>query len=140
MKNNKKTLIFTLLISTSVFLTSCEGTPMTSEDFLKKLFPNPWEALFTFLAFVVLLIIVFFVAYKPVKKILNERKAYEKEKLESASKLETEAKNKLQAAESSIKESRKEAISIIDKAKEDASIQAQIIIDNAHKHMDIYSR
>ena len=136
MKNNKKTLIFTLLTSTSVFLTSCEGTPMTSEDFLKKLFPNPWEALFTFLAFVVLLIIVFFVAYKPVKKILNERKAYEKEKLESASKLETEAKNKLQAAESSIKESRKEAISIIDKAKEDASIQAQIIIDNAHKQIE----
>ena len=62
MKNNKKTLIFTLLISTSVFLTSCEGSPMTSEDFMKKLFPNPWEALFTFLAFVVLLIIVFFVA------------------------------------------------------------------------------
>jgi len=138
MKVNKKALLLVTLLSSSLLLTSCDTSvpPLTAEDFLKKLFPNPWEALFTFCAFIVLLLVAFFFAYKPVKKILKARREYEKEKLEGAAKLEMEARAKVEAAESDIKEARKEAVLIIDKAKVDAQNEAQLIKEKAHKEIE----
>ena len=82
MKKSKLAFI-TLSIFGSVALGSCKGP--TTEEFMEKLFPNVWDALAVFLAFVVLLIAVFYFAYKPVKKLLKQRGDYVEDKIKTAS-------------------------------------------------------
>ena len=72
MKKSKLALLMSSMIA-SVSLTGCD---VSIGDITEKLFPNPWDALAVFLAFVVLLIAVFYFAYKPVKKLLKERGDY----------------------------------------------------------------
>ena len=59
-------------------------SPISEESFLNKLFPNPWDALATFLAFIVLLVVAFYFAYKPVKKLIQKRGDYVENKIKNA--------------------------------------------------------
>ena len=74
MKSLARLFPLTLIIPA---LASCDGEPFNNQSFLDYLFPNPWDALAIFLAFVILLLVVFYFAYKPVKKLLKQRKDYE---------------------------------------------------------------
>ena len=103
-----------------VVLASCEGKPFEQEDFLHYLFPNPWDALAIFLAFIILLLVVFYFAYKPVKKLLKQRKDYVEGKIKNAEQRELDAEQKVKAAEKQIVASRQEAMEIVEQAKEDA--------------------
>ena len=116
MKRASKITLTLLLISP--FLAGCQGP--TNEDFLAKLFPNVWDALATFLAFVVLLLVAFYFAYKPVKKLLKKRGDYVEGKIKDADEKERQASEKLEEANLKIKDSNVEAMAIIEKAKEDA--------------------
>ena len=52
-------------------LDDASDPPFTDSDFINKLFPNGlWDLIIQLLAFVVLLLIVFFLGYKPVKKMV----------------------------------------------------------------------
>ena len=124
-----KLAFITLILSSSVALSSCEGP--TTQEFMDKLFPNPWDALAVFLAFVVLLIAVFYFAYKPVKKLLKERGDYVEDKIKTAETREKESQKLLDEANEEVKAKRIEAMGIVEKAKEDANKERNAILEKA---------
>ena len=95
-----KKLLFIFPLSSAVLLTSCQGeAPVNQDSFIAKLFPNPWDALAVFLAFIVLLLVVFFFAYKPVKKLIKQRGDYVEGKIKDAENKQIEAeKNEIYRA------------------------------------------
>lgn len=109
---------------------------ITKEGFLEKLFPNPWDALAVFLAFVLLLIVVFYFAYKPVKKLIKNRADYVEGKLRNAEQSEKEAAQKVEEAELGLKKSRQEALVIVEQAKVDADKERQRIHAKAKEEAD----
>ena len=119
----KKLGKLSLLLLAPIVITGCDGKPFEQEDFLHYLFPNPWDALAIFLAFIVLLLVVFYFAYKPVKKLIKQRKEYVEGKIKSAEERELEATKKVEQAEKEIVSSRQQAMEIVEQAKLDASKQ-----------------
>lgn len=109
---------------------------ITKEGFLEKLFPNPWDALAVFLAFVLLLIIVFYFAYKPVKKLIQKRADYVEGKLRHAEQSEKEASQKVEEANLEVKKSHQEALAIVEQAKLDADKERQRIHEKAKEEAD----
>lgn len=109
---------------------------LSKKGFLEKLFPNLWDALAVFLAFIVLLVVVFFVAYKPVKKLIKQRGDYVEGKMKNAEKLELEAHEKVKNAEEKVVASSKEAMQIVEQAKQDALREKEIIKEQAKKEAD----
>jgi len=109
---------------------------ITKDGFLEKLFPNPWDALAVFLAFIVLLIIVFYFAYKPVKKLIQKRADYVDGKLRNAEKSEKEASEKVEEAHLELKKSHQEALAIVEQAKLDADKERQRIQQLAKEQAD----
>ena len=118
----------------STTLTSCDG--LSKEDFMDKLFPNPWDALAVFLAFVVLLIAVFYFAYKPVKKLLKQRGDYVEGKIKTAEEREEKSQQLLSDANEEVKAKKVEAMGIVEKAKEDAQKERAAILDKAKEEKE----
>ena len=121
---------FLVLALSSFALCGCADA-ITKESFMDKLFPNPWDALAIFLAFVILLIAVFYFAYKPVKKLLKQRDEYVAGKIKNAEVREKESEKLLAQANEEVKASRVEAMAIVEKAKDDANKERQAILDKA---------
>jgi len=109
---------------------------VSKEGFISKLFPNPWEALAVFLAFIVLLVVVFFVAYKPVKKLIKQRVDYVEGKIKNAEDKEREAISKVYDANQAVKKSRQEALAIVEQAKADANKEKKVIKEQAKFEAD----
>ena len=128
MRKSKFTFL-ALITFSSVALSSCEGP--TTQEFMDKLFPNPWDALAVFLAFVVLLIAVFYFAYKPVKKLLKQRGDYVEDKIKTAEQREKESQRLLDETNEEVKAKRIEAMGIVEKAKEDANKERNEILEKA---------
>ena len=124
-----KFAFISLVTFSGVALSSCEGP--TAQEFMDKLFPNPWDALAVFLAFVVLLIAVFYFAYKPVKKLLKQRGDYVEDKIKTAETREKESQKLLNEANEEVKAKRIEAMGIVEKAKEDANKERNAILEKA---------
>ncbi len=127
---NKGKLIVVLLLS-SLMLSSCDGAAFTADDFLNKLFPNPWDALMIFCAFLVLLLVAFFFLYKPLKAYQKKRGDYVEGKIKEAEQREEDSKGLVELANQNVEDSKKESLEIIEKAKEDANKQKAIILDEA---------
>lgn len=119
------------LLTISLLLCSCDKAPFGQEDFLNYLFPNVWDALAVFLAFIILLLVVFFVAYKPVKNLIKKRGDYVEGKIKNAETREKEAEIKVNEAEKKIVSSRQEAMEIIEQAKIDAQKEGDSIRNKA---------
>jgi len=133
MKKTKLALLATSLIS-SGSLASCDA--ITKEDFLDKLFPNPYDALAVFLAFIVLLLAVFYFAYKPVKKLLKQRGDYVEGKIKDAETKQVEAENFLNEANEKIKSTKVEAMGIIEDAKKAANKEREVILEKAKEERE----
>lgn len=132
----KRLCKFIPLMPVILVASACEGKPFEQEDFLHYLFPNPWDALAIFLAFIVLLLAVFYFAYKPVKKLLKQRKEYVDGKIKNAEQRELDAKVKVEEAEKKIADSRKEAMDIVEQAKVDANKEREQIKAQAKLEAD----
>ncbi|MDY6430128.1 MAG: F0F1 ATP synthase subunit B [Bacilli bacterium] len=108
------------------------SNPFSADDFVNKVFPNNiWELVIQIAAFVILLLIVFFIAYKPVKKMLKKRGDFIETNINEAlekNKIATEAAlNK----EKTIEEGKLEASRIINAAKIEAAAEANKILAEA---------
>ena len=114
----------------AVPLSACDGA-ISKDDFISKLFPNVWDALATLLAFIVLLLVAFFFAYKPVKNLIKKRGDYVEGKIKDADEKEEKAKQNLLKSEQRIKDSNVEAMEIVEKAKQDALIEKERIANEA---------
>lgn len=120
-----------LLSSSTVMAISLTGCDVSIGDITDKLFPNPWDALAVFLAFVLLLIVVFYFAYKPVKKLLKKRGDYVEGKVKDAEKRELESQKLLSEAGEEMKAKKAEAMAIVEKAKGEALQERNAILEKA---------
>lgn len=108
------------------------SNPFNPDDFVNKVFPNNiWELIIQISAFVVLLLIVFFLGYKPVKRMMKKRADFIQNELDEAmekNKIATEAAMK---KDETIAEGKEEASRIIAAAKAQANLEAENIRRNA---------
>ena len=79
-------------------------------------------------AFIILLLVVIFVAYKPVKKMLKKRQDYIEQEISDAEKDKSAAAVHLKQAEETVLASKKEASSIIEEAQNNALAQKEQIL------------
>ncbi len=108
------------------------STPFTDKDFIDKLFPNGiWDLIIQLAALLVLILIVFFVAYKPVKKMIAKRKEYIANNIAESERLKLEAEEAASKKEETIEEGKLEAERIISDARVQAEASAKAIIDEA---------
>lgn len=121
---------------TVVSETTSSSSPFSPDDFLSKLIPNFWSFLVQFLALIVLIIAVIFLAYKPVKKLLKKRSDYVEGNIK-----ESEIKNKI--ADSNVNESKQtvikskeEAQSIVKKAQVDALETQKLMLNESRTKAD----
>ena len=98
-------------------------------DYVSKIIPN-WVSFVTQLgAFIVMIIVVIFLAYKPVKKMLKKRQDYIEENIREAEINKAEAIKNNRASSEIIIASKKEADAIISKAHEMANQQASAMLE-----------
>ena len=112
---------------------SANAGPFSSEDFLNKLFPNFWSFLINLLALIVLFVVIFFLAYKPVKKFVKARQDYVEGNIRDSEAAKKEYEEKLEQSDALIDEAKKEANVIVDKARLDATAEALRIQEEAKK-------
>lgn len=105
--------------------------PFSQEDFLNKLFPNFWSFLINFLALIVLFVVLYFIAYKPVKKYLDARKNHIEKNIKDSETAKEIYERKASESEQIVNEARAKGASIIEKSQKDAQIAAKKIEDNA---------
>lgn len=110
-----------------------DSAPFTPEDFINKLFPNFWSWLINFLALIVLFVVVYFLAYKPIRKYVNARKDYVERNIKDSEAAKEINERKAKESDALIAEAKANANEIIKKAKADACKQADSIIDEAKK-------
>ena len=126
MKNKGKITI--LLLFSALTLTGCDGAPFSSEDFLSRISFNLWDFVAVFLAFIVLLLVAFYLGYTPVKKFIKNRGDYIEGKIKDAETREEKSRGLVEEAEHTVAESKKSAVLIVEKAEEDAKKQKAEIL------------
>lgn len=150
-KNTKKKeiiffiLSFFLVLFIPFLLSSC--TPIKVEDITTNLLPNIWIFISHLIAFIVLLIVITFLVWKPTKKFLTKQKSFVNKTLDDAKKTNDEANNNLniakqnkikaiEEANSILKEAHDSASKIIDHAKDDAKKEALKIIEKTNFYLE----
>lgn len=93
----------------------------------EKLIPNWFAFLIQLVALIVLLLIIFFFAYKPVKKMLDKRADYIEKEVTDAKKNREIAEKNAKESETMIIESKKKANEIIEDANQKAKIESKKI-------------
>ena len=123
----KNISIFGIILFSLSFLTSCE--PIKGEQIIEKLFPNVWALIAQLISFLILVIGMIFLVYKPVKKYLTKRR----EILDNEVKETEENKNKSlnNVLTKEIASSKQKAKTIINNAEISASKKRDEIIENA---------
>ena len=134
MSKKSRFLLWTFLPVSAVVLSACEGSPFTDADFTSKIFPNGyWDFLIQLIAFIILLVIVFFLGYKPVKKMLQKRQD-EVEKMVSETKENQRiAKLAAMAKDQTVQEGKEEAERIIVSARKSAELERAKILSSAQE-------
>ena len=130
---NKKRFLW-ILLPVAALLSSCQGSPFSDEDITAKIFPNGyWDFLIQLIAFVILLLIVFFLGYKPLKKMMAARHDKIQAMIQDAEENQRVAHNAAMAAEETIEEGRQEAERILESARAQAKAEGKAIIAAAEE-------
>lgn len=106
-------------------------------DISGKLIPNLWAFITQLIAFSIMVAIVIFFAYKPVRKYLDKRQAYIKENLDQAAKSNKEAQEANQKAQLALANSKKEGAAIILEAKKQAEEDKVIYEEKLQKELQL---
>ena len=112
-------------------LESTSSPPFSSEDFLKKLFPNLWSFLINLIALIVLFIAIFLLAYKPIKKFVEKRKEYVASNLRDAEEAKAKYEGLISDSETIVSNAKKKADEIVKEAQADANAEANRITSEA---------
>lgn len=115
----------------SFLMSGCSDVPLDSSQFLERISFNLWDFLAVFASFIVLVLIGFFFAYKPVKEYIKKRGDYIEGNIKKAEERELKTRHIISQAEENVKNSQKEALLIIEKAKDDALKEKEQIIEQA---------
>ena len=128
----RRSLFIVALTFSAGLLSSCQGSPFSESDFNSKLFPyGVWDLVIQLAAFVILLVMVFFLGYKPLKKMLDRRKSYVQGQLDEAEKAKKYVSEAEVLAKQEIQKGKEEATVIIAEAKAQANAEATAIINEA---------
>ena len=95
----------------------------------KNLIPSWLSFVVQFAALVILVLVVFFVAYKPVRKMLTKRADYVENTIRDSEKAKAEALKNVTASEETLIASKKEAAEIVANAKVVAENNKQEVIE-----------
>lgn len=117
-------------------------------DILQLLVPNVWTAISQLCASALLFFLMYKLAWKPIKKILDQRSEYEQSRLKEADdlrqeneKLNEQAKSAIieanKTAETIVKNAREEGISIRDELVEQGKQQSKQMLDNAQRDIEL---
>lgn len=106
-----------------------DSGPINPDDILPKIIPTFWPFLVQLIAFLILFVAVFFLAYKPVKKFLKKRNDYVKSNIDNARNNAMLSEAKILEADERINASYKEANAIVNQAKIDANkVKEEIVL------------
>lgn len=108
------------------------SAPFSAEDFINKLIPNFWSFLINLIALIVLFVLLFFIAYKPLKKYCEARKDNIEKNMRDAERAKKINERNVQEGAAIIENAHTEAQKIIAKAKVDAASSAEAIITDAN--------
>lgn len=125
----KNISIFGIILFSLSFLTSCQ--PIEGEQIIKKLFPNVWALIAQLISFLILVIGMIFLVYKPVKKYLTKRREILDNEVKETEENKNKALNNVLTSEKEIASSKQKAKTIINNAEISASKKHDEIIENA---------
>ena len=125
----KNISIFGIILFSLSFLTSCE--PIEGEQIIEKLFPNVWALIAQLISFLILVIGMIFLVYKPVKKYLTKRREILDNEVKETEENKSKALNNVLTSEKEIASSKQKAKTIINNAEISASKKRDEIIENA---------
>ena len=125
----KNISIFGIILFSLSFLTSCE--PIKGEQIIEKLFPNVWALIAQLISFLILVIGMIFLVYKPVKKYLTKRREILDNEVKETEENKNKALNNVLTSEKEIASSKQKAKTIINNAEISASKKRDEIIENA---------
>ena len=106
------------------------------EKIRNNLIPSWTSFVMQVAAFIILLVIVIFVAYKPVKRILKQRQDYIEKEISDAEKDKADAAINLAQSEETILASKKNASQIIEEAQNQALVRKEEILAEARQQVE----
>ena len=90
-------------------------------------------AVIAIVTFLISFLIIKKIIFKPMMKLLNDRQALIREKVESAEKADADIRAKMDESKQIIDDARSEAAQIVSEAKENAESQAGVILSQANE-------
>ena len=121
-----------LLFDALRFLAS--DAPFSDSDFINKIFPNGlWDLIIQLLAFLVMMGVVIFLGYKPIKQMVAKRREYVASEISSAEEANRVAQKAAASADSVIAEGKATALRIVEEAKKEGETARSAIIAEAEK-------
>ena len=105
-------------------------------DILELLIPDVWTAAAQLCATALLFFLMYKLAWKPVKKILDERSRFEQQKLTEAAALKEENEKINAQAKDIISDANRSAEAIVKEAKEEGEVLKNRLIDEGKKQSD----
>ena len=121
-----------LLFDALRFLAS--DAPFSDSDFINKIFPNGlWDLIIQLLAFLVMMGVVIFLGYKPIKRMVAKRREYIASEISSAEEANRVAQKAAASADAVIAEGKATALRIVEEAKKEGETARSAIIAEAEK-------
>ena len=126
MSNKKKTLGILTTLVTLFSLTSCNTEMIQDriETTVNNMLPNLWITLLQLGLFILVAILFIVIAYKPLKKKLNERADYIEKNIKDSENKALEAEEKIKEANRIVLNGQKQAGEIIQRAEKTAENKA----------------
>ncbi len=126
--------LFLILLSVS----SCNINDYLNigDDIASKIFPNVWDFLVQFLAFVIMVILITIFAYKPIKKYIKKRQDLLDEEVNETKKKTEEAKANLLISQKEIALTHEKASKIIENATKEGNERREEIILKANQEAE----
>ena len=124
-----------LLLPLLISLSSCDSSQLGDQlgnGIEEKLLPNIWAFLVQLIAFVLLLIAVIFLAYKPVKKFLEKRSEMLEEEVKTTHENRQISEEKRREMISNLANAKAVATKIINDATKEATIAKDKILSDAN--------
>lgn len=148
-KRKKEKFVFILNSFLSLFVPflSSSCTPIKKEDIVTSLFPNIYVFISHIIGFIVLIIVLRFLVWKPTKKFLVKKQSFINKTLNEAKKTNDEANNNLNIAKLSkikaieeanavLKKAQNDAFKIVNDSKNDAKKESLKIINKVHSYLE----
>ena len=117
-------------------LSNMDNIGNTMKTIAEKLVPNLLSFVIQLSSFIILLLVVFFFAYKPVKKILNKRADHIQEEIDKAEENHSLALQQNEEAKTLLADSKTRASEIIDAATKKGNEKYEEIVASAKRDVE----